>query len=262
MGTPEYTDRSHGFCSIETEAREQFLDSVSRLAPTVLEQLRGLLSLYGSLHAASGGRIQDLIKNRRFGFLKEAGEIESELSTNPDTTDLLQQLKAGLQKWAADWYINAPWVLDYAELTLSEWQIGELADTRFAQASVTSFQNIHYPEEVSDLLLSDRWKFLSESWMDFKARVELSLSSYEERIRKMALDNGYMQVPKIPSDLPIKLECAALYLCGWKQPGEIGAMPQYAREKSRVFRWIKEATKLLQLPTRPTGRQRKNVART
>ena len=92
-----------------------------------------------------------------------------------------------------------------------------------------------------------------DDWGRFKQQQHARLEAALERYRLMAVQAGTSLEIKIPNDLDLKLQVAAIYIFRGMSIDELAEMKEIARDRTRVYRWVAEILSLVDIPMRTAG---------
>jgi len=193
----------------------------------------------------------------------------------PQATELLAgQVREGarsVQDWAVQFNVSGTWIELWAEDVLQTWRWTPLVypwrpppPPEELEADFFSFRidnarpscrfshrvlvGGHFPKEADP-----------RNWERFKQEQHAALEWHLNQYREKALQAGASREIRVPGDLDLKLEVAAIYILRGMTCREIGVLRGVGRDPSVVSRWLKEILGLLDLPRRrPFSRARRN----
>jgi hypothetical protein len=180
------------------------------------------------------------------------------------------------QDWAASFGVAGTWIEEWAKDTLQSWReqpsycpAPDDAGKRWVffatprdgetEADVFSFEisakplcRMSFGVTIGGYLQEGEPE---DDWERFKRQMHESLDNALKDFRMKAVQSGSSREIVIPSGLDLKLELAALYLFSNKSPTELAENAAVARDRTVVYRWLKEILTLLELPMKLPGHQ-------
>jgi hypothetical protein len=180
------------------------------------------------------------------------------------------------QDWAASFGVAGTWIEEWAKDTLQSWReqpsycpAPDDAGKRWVffatprdgetEADVFSFEisakplcRLSFGVTIGGYLQDGEPE---DDWERFKRQMHESLDNALKAFRMKAVQSGSSREIIVPSDLDLKLELAALYLFSNKSPTELAENAAVARDRTVVYRWLKEILTLLELPMKMAGHQ-------
>jgi len=169
--------------------RRQFLHSIRKTTPEVLEALRDeVLPGYTS---PALFRVVSL----KLEFLKTPPG-----SPKP-SPDELAAFKRRLDAWAGRFRLDDQWLLEVAVMTLDRWK-NESAELAALNWAGLPFRPARLPSEGRKIdFRDDGWRLEDESWAEFAERVTAAfkrqLDIYKDRIRESMRELGLPLPPQI-----------------------------------------------------------------
>lgn len=100
---------------------------------------------------------------------------------------------------------------------------------------------------------TQRFNAEGNTWEWFKKSMHNRLDTALEQYRVTALSSGAAVEIKIPSEIQLKIEVAAIYTFGGRTPREISELDWVRRDATVVYRWLREILPLMNLKTRKAG---------
>ncbi|HXI43538.1 MAG TPA: hypothetical protein VNH18_19910 [Bryobacteraceae bacterium] len=286
LGSGKYYDPEKSRASVKHNARVLFLQAVENRTPAVLNALRGdPWDLYEALYRRVTPpqsehdwlySIHPVIVSDWFAGRPSAG-------WTPRARAALTRLKKSLFAWGSNYNILAEWTLGYALDTMMFWTEYESVPDRRRYdrwlrkqldkalpsdgGTESSCYGIRYSWGIGAYWYFDKrerrhfeyqnWQGEDEGEYQQRIRVEFDqhLESYMSEIRNRA-----SALPRTPDvTKPERFDMLALYLCGRMSRDRIAALPDFAKDTSVIYRDIREAADLIDLPLRPRGRPSKKL---
>jgi hypothetical protein len=191
-----------------------------------------------------------------------------------------------LQDWAKLFYVSNTWVEEWARGTLESWRGGGYgapvtsesgdvdmwylppkdgrtdADTFTCTLEATPRARLEFGATIGGD--STVWFNVGEDdETAFRRYMHSRLDAALDDFFKRAVEVGASRRIYIPSDLNLKIECAALYvLCQQSKDELVKGLQSNHVSAPTIYGWLKEAMELLELKMRPAGHRVVNHLKT
>lgn len=286
LGVGKYYNPVTSRASLKHNARVAFLQAVENKTPEVLNSLHhDVWHLYERVYwrVSPPQSEDDWLYCLHPGIVLDWFKGRPAANWTPRSRPRLNRLKKALFAWASNYNIFAEWTILYALDAMMFWAAYQsFPDHRRVRRSLRRQLDKELGTEDCPRSRSygiqqtwgigPRWyfekrelrRFEYPNWQgeeedDYRDRVhqqfELHLQSYLSEIRNQA-----STLPKIPKiSKPERFEMLALYLCRGMNREQIAELREFAKDVTVIYRDIREAAQMIDLPLRPRGRPRKKL---
>jgi hypothetical protein len=266
LGDGKYYNPVASRGSLKHNASVAFLQAVENKTPEVLNSLHhDVRPLYESVYwrVSPPQTEEDWLYSLHLGIVAEWFSGGPTADWTPRARAALHRLKKGLFAWASNYSILAEWTIRYALDTMMFWTAYQsFPDRRRGQwhgIRLTWGIGPRWYFEKRELRRFEYPIWQGEEEDAYRDRVqqqfELHLRRYMSEIRNRA--SALPKIPKIRK--PEQFEMLALYLCRGMNREQIATLPGYSKDITVIYRDIREAAHMIELPLRPRGRPQKKL---
>jgi hypothetical protein len=259
LGVGKYYNPIKSRASLEHNARVAFLRAVENKTPEVLNSLhRDVCHLYERVYRVSPPQSEDdWLYSIHPGIVSDWFTGRPGTNWTPRSRPALNRLKKALFAWASNYNISAGWTIGYALDAMMFW---------------VAYQSFPDRRRVRRWGIGPRWYFEKREFRRFEypnwqgekedayrdrvhQQFELHLQRYMSEIRNQA--STLPTIPKISK--PERFEMLALYLCRGMNREQIAELREFSKDVTVIYRDLREAAQMIDLPLRPRGRPRKKL---
>jgi hypothetical protein len=278
LGVGKYYNPVTSRASLKHNARVAFLQAVENKTPEVLNSLHhDVWHFYESIYwrVSAPESEEDWLYSIHPGIVSDWFTGRPAANWTPRSRPALNRLKKALFAWASNYNIFAGWTIMYALDAMMFWAAYQsFPDHRRMGRWLRTEDDLQSRSYGIQQTwgIGTRWyfekrelrRFEYPNWQgeeedDYRDRVDqqfkLHLQRYMSEIRKQA-----STLPKIPKiSKPERFEMLALYLCRGMNREQIAKRREFSKDVTVIYRDIREAAQMIDLPLRPRGRPRKKL---
>ena len=161
-----------------------------------------------------------------------------------------------LAEWAGRYHLSGTWLEREAIATLRLWSSQPELTEAPGWSLPAIVRSSHEDQTRSfhmtiaippDLRFERPWFEWSRTADYIRTEIRRMLDDELQRYKNRHMKVTQARQIVLPSDFELKMEVCALYLCrGWSA-SRIGELAPYARSRTRIFHWVQEIGRLLQL---------------